>query len=191
MNPPTPLNLNAEQRAKIRLLICDVDGILTDGTLTYTAKGEEIKHFNAKDGLGIRLLMHFGVEVAIITARDSEPLKRRVKDLGIEHFYPGQDNKITALHELSKKLGLEPEQIAYIGDDMLDLPVMRAVGLAITVADGHSSVKHEAMAVTELSGGHGSVREVADALIDARQPLTDAYNEFLATKLGSDHLTTA
>jgi len=191
MEQVKPSDLNTEQRKQIRLLICDVDGVLTDGMLSYTAKGEEIKHFNVKDGLGIRLLIHSGVEVAIITARDSEPLRRRVQDLGIKHFYPGQDDKITALQELSEKLSLESKQIAYIGDDMLDLPVMRAVGLAITVADGHSSVKHEADAVTELKGGHGAVREVADALINARQPLADAYNEFLATKLGSTYLTTA
>jgi len=187
----SPKNLDTKQRSNIRLLICDVDGVLTDGTLSYTAKGEEIKHFNVKDGLGIRLLMHIGVEVAIITARDSEPLMRRVQDLGIKYFYPGQDNKITALQELSEKLALKPEQIAYIGDDMLDLPVMRQTGIAVTVADGHPSVKYEADAITELAGGQGAVRELADALIDAHQPLAEAYSEFLASKLGSDYLTTA
>jgi 3-deoxy-D-manno-octulosonate 8-phosphate phosphatase (KDO 8-P phosphatase) len=186
-----PMDLDAEKRAKIRLLICDVDGVLTDGILSYTAQGEEIKHFNVKDGLGIRLLMEFGVEVAIITARDSKPLKRRVQDLGIKHFYPGQDNKIIALQELLKILELEPEQIAYIGDDILDLPIMRRIGIAITVADGHRAVKQEADAVTELGGGRGAVREVTDALLDAHQSLEDIHKQFLATKLGSDYLTTA
>ncbi|MGV6816503.1 MAG: KdsC family phosphatase [Thiotrichales bacterium] len=175
----------------IKLLICDVDGVLTDGVLSYTADGEEIKHFNVKDGLGIRLLMHYGVDVAIITARDSGPLRRRVKDLGITHFYPGQDNKIVALNGLLVQLNLRPEEVAYIGDDMLDLPVMRKVGLAITVADGHLSVKNEARAITLSGGGKGAVREVADVLINARVPLTEAYNKFLATKLGEDYLTTA
>lgn len=175
----------------IRLLICDVDGVLTDGILSYTSDGEEIKHFNVKDGLGIRLLMHYEVEVAIITARNSGPLHRRVQDLGITHFYPGQDNKIIALEELLSQLNLQAEEVAYIGDDMLDLPVMRKVGLAITVADGHSSVKDEAQVTTSSAGGKGAVREVADALINAREPLTDAYNKFLATKLGADYLTTA
>lgn len=191
MCPLTLSNLNPDQRKNIRLLICDVDGVLTDGTLSYTAQGEEIKHFNAKDGLGLRLLMHHGVEVAIITARDSKPLARRIKDLGIKHFYPGQDHKILALHTLLKTLELTPEQVAYMGDDILDLPVMREVGLAITVADGHICVKQEADAITHLGGGRGAAREVTDALIDAHQPLADANNQFLATKLGTNHLTTA
>ncbi len=191
MQQLTLANLNTKQRKNIHLLICDVDGVLTDGTLSYTAQGEEIKHFNAKDGLGLRLLMHHGVEVAIITARDSKPLARRIKDLGIKHFYPGQDPKILALQTLLKTLELTPEQVAYIGDDILDLPVMRQVGLAITVADGHACVKQEADAITHLGGGRGAVREVTDALIDARQPLADANNQFLATKLGTDFLTTA
>lgn len=184
-------NIAKEIRSNIRLLICDVDGVMTDGRLAYTASGESVKYFNVKDGLGIRLLMAQGVEVAIITARDSKPLRSRVSDLGIKHFYPGQDNKQEALKELLSKLKLSPDKAAYMGDDMLDLPVMRDVGLAISVSDGHAMVQQEADAATLLGGGCGAVREVADALIDARQPLQEAYNDFLASKLGNDCLTTA
>ncbi|MBN2715129.1 MAG: HAD hydrolase family protein [Deltaproteobacteria bacterium] len=177
--------------AHISLVILDVDGVLTDGTLVYGEQGEVVKQFNAKDGLGIRLMQSVGIEVAVITARKSPILARRMTDLRIKRYYTGYDNKINAYNALLQDANISPDHIAYVGDDILDLPVMRKVMLPIAVRDAHFVVKNESKWVVDATGGHGAVREVADGLIAARTNLVDAYNEFLRTHVGCTGLEDA
>ena len=191
MNPdilPAPLK---ELAARISLVILDVDGVLTDGSLAYAENGELFKSFNAKDGLGIRLMQSVGIEVVVITARKSPILTKRMNDLHITRFYTGYDNKIDAFNSLLKDAAVSADEIAYVGDDILDLPVMRKVALPVAVADAHFVVKDEAKWVVTAIGGRGAVREVADGLITARQNLLDAYNDFLRTHVGCTGLENA
>ncbi len=167
--------LSQQTLASIKLVIFDIDGVLTDGTLYIGEHGELIKPFNAKDGVGFRLLEDNGVAVAVITAKDSAPLARRMKDLKVKHFYPGCHDKAQAFSELKSRLNIDDSMAAYVGDDVLDLPVMEQVGLAIAPADGYSLVKDMVHHVTTAKGGHGVVREVADLLIGSRQDLAEAY----------------
>lgn len=186
MNPMPDTIL--EIARKILLVILDVDGVLTDGTLAYTESGEQVKNFNAKDGFGIRMLQETGIQVAVITARQSPPLAKRMADLNIEHFYTGYDNKIEAFHMLLQKLKINKNNIAYVGDDILDLPVMREVGLPIAVGDAHFYTKESALWTTKAPGGHGAVREVSDALVSCRKNLREAYDQFLANRVGNSNL---
>ena len=167
---------------EIRLVIFDIDGVLTDGTLFYGESGEIMKPFNAKDGVGFRILQDNGVTVAVITAKHSAPLERRMKDLKVEHFYPGCHDKADAFSELKQTLEIDDAEAAYVGDDVLDLPVMEKVGLAISPADGYSMVREMAHLVTEANGGKGVVREVADFLVSSRTDLKQAYHKLVSPK---------
>lgn len=169
-----------EAAAGVRLLILDVDGVLTDGRLCYGPEGETFKTFDAKDGMGLKLLMREGVEVAVISARSARALKTRLSELGVERAFLGRGDKLTALRELTSELSVSLEQVAYAGDDVLDLPVLRAVGLSISPADGHEMVRGEVAWVTESGGGRGAVREIADELLRARGRLSAAVEEHLA-----------
>ena len=180
---PLPRTI-ADKVARLKLLILDVDGVLTDGTLSYSETGELVKHFNSKDGFGIRMLMETGVQVAVITARDSKPLAKRMADLKIEHYYTGYDHKIAAFDMLIENLKLSNDEIGYVGDDILDLPVMRKVGLPIAVSDAHFYVREQSLWVTEAAGGKGAVREVADGIISTRTDLRQAYDRFLSEHVG-------
>ncbi|MFH1019106.1 MAG: HAD hydrolase family protein [Pseudomonadota bacterium] len=153
---------------EIRLLLLDVDGVLTDGSIVYGDSGTELKSFNIKDGFGIRLLREAGVEVGIITARRSEAVERRARDLKLAHLYQGVGNKIEAFAEILATQKLTPQQVAYMGDDWLDLPLLSRVGLAVTVADGVAEVKAVAHYVTRQAGGRGAVRELCELIIEAR-----------------------
>lgn len=156
-------------RAKeIQLLLLDVDGVLTDGSIVYGNGGTELKGFNIKDGFGIRLLREAGVEVGIITARRSEAVERRAQDLKLAHLYQGVANKIEAFAEILAAQKLTPRQVAYMGDDWLDLPLLSRVGLAVTVADGVAEVKAVAHYVTREAGGRGAVRELCELIIEAK-----------------------
>jgi 3-deoxy-D-manno-octulosonate 8-phosphate phosphatase (KDO 8-P phosphatase) len=156
-------------RAKeIQLLLLDVDGVLTDGSIVYGNGGTELKGFNIKDGFGIRLLREAGVEVGIITARRSEAVERRAQDLKLAHLYQGVGNKIEAFAEILAAQKLIPQQVAYMGDDWLDLPLLSRVGLAVTVADGVAEVKAVAHYVTREAGGRGAVRELCELIIEAK-----------------------
>jgi 3-deoxy-D-manno-octulosonate 8-phosphate phosphatase (KDO 8-P phosphatase) len=156
-------------RAKgLKLFLLDVDGVLTDGTITYTHEGNEIKAFHTRDGLGIRLLMESGMEVGLITARESEAVNRRVRDLGIKHVFQKAKNKLKVFEKLLKELNLEPSAVGYMGDDWLDLPLLVRVGFAATVADAVPEVLQVAHFVTKRKGGRGAVREVCDLIIEAR-----------------------
>lgn len=172
----TPADLRA-RLAEVRVLVLDVDGVLTDGTLSYGAEGEVLKTFHVRDGLGIRLVLREGIAVAVITAKRSPMLLRRLADLGVEHVLDGREDKGVALGELAASLGVALDAIAFVGDDVLDLPALRRAGVSIAVADAHSLVRREVAWVTEERGGRGAVREVCDALLDARGRLSEACEE--------------
>jgi 3-deoxy-D-manno-octulosonate 8-phosphate phosphatase (KDO 8-P phosphatase) len=155
--------------ASIALLILDVDGVLTDGRLYYSARGEVLKVFDVKDGYGIKLLLKAGVAVAIISGRRSPMVSRRARDLGIRHVYQGSSDKLPIFERLRKRLKLDAAACAIVGDDLPDVPVMRAVGLAFAVADAHPAAIRAADMVTPQSGGRGAVRSICDLLVAARQ----------------------
>lgn len=153
---------------KLKLLILDVDGVLTDGRLFFDHNGEEYKCFHARDGHGIKLLRETGVEVAVISGRKSNSVALRMKSLGVEYIYQGHENKIAALAEIMQKTSLNPDQVAHIGDDLLDLPVMTRVGLSIAVNDANDAVKDYADWCTKTAGGQGAVREVCDFIMQTQ-----------------------
>jgi 3-deoxy-D-manno-octulosonate 8-phosphate phosphatase (KDO 8-P phosphatase) len=157
----------ATRSAAIRLLVLDVDGVLTDGTILL-GSGEELKSFHVRDGLGLQRLMSAGIEVAVISGRRSAAVARRMTELGVHHVFQGVDDKLAVLERLQGTLGLDAGKIAVVGDDLPDLPPMRAAGLAIAVADAHADVKAAAHWVTEAPGGRGAVREVSDRLLAVR-----------------------
>ncbi|MCH9645927.1 MAG: 3-deoxy-manno-octulosonate-8-phosphatase KdsC [Proteobacteria bacterium] len=164
---------------KIKLIIFDVDGVLTDGGLYFSDEGIELKRFNSLDGLGIKLLKQSGVEPAVISARNTPNVSHRMENLGIKHFYQGQSNKQIAYQELLDQLSLSPEHVAYVGDDVIDLPVMRTVGFPIAVANAHELVKDNACLITEKRGGHGAVREVCDFILKAQNNYDAALSAYL------------
>lgn len=169
----------AGKAEKIKLLILDVDGVLTDGSLFFGPQGEEYKAFNSRDGHGIKLLLKSGVEVAVITARTSVAVTARMEGLGVKHIYQGQQDKRLAFNELRASLGLDTEECAYVGDDVIDLPVMTAVGLAIAVADAHPFVIEHSDCTTRLSGGRGAVREVIDMILFSQNNYQALYQPYL------------
>ena len=168
-----------EKAKKLKLLILDVDGVLTDGKLFFDNQGNEYKSFHARDGHGIKLLRQTGVEVAVISGRKSSSVALRMKNLGIEYVYQGHENKQAAFDELIQKTGITPEQAAHVGDDLLDLPIMTRVGLAIAVNDANFAVKQRAHWCTTLPGGHGAVREVCDFIMQAQGSFEDIVNFYL------------
>ncbi len=168
-----------EKAKKLKLLILDVDGVLTDGKLFFDNDGNEYKSFHAQDGHGIKMLRQTGVEVAVISGRKSQSVALRMKNLGIEHVYQGHENKIAAFNALIEKLGITPEQAAHVGDDVIDLPVMIRVGLAIAVNDANFAVKQHADWCTTLPGGQGAVREVCDFIMQAQGHFDDMLNAYL------------
>lgn len=152
----------------IRLLVCDVDGVLTQGDVYLDNTDLELKAFNIKDGLGIRLLQRSGIEIAIITGRQSSIVKRRMQELGITHIYQGQEDKIAAYNELLDKLDIDTTEVAYVGDDLPDLPLMKRAALGIAVSDAHSFVLQKADWVTKHNGGQGAVRDIADLILESK-----------------------
>ncbi|MCP3850094.1 MAG: HAD hydrolase family protein, partial [Gammaproteobacteria bacterium] len=144
--------------------------------LNYGPDGELFKQFNVKDGVGIKLLQQQEIDVAVITAKDSKPLSQRMKDLSIQYFYPGCNNKLAAFAELLERLNLGADQVAYVGDDVIDLPVMTQVGLSIAVKDAHAFVKKRSDYISIAKGGQGVAREVADLILDAQFDLDKLYS---------------
>lgn len=168
-------------RAKhIRLIAFDVDGIMTDGGLYLSDSGEEIKRFNSLDGHGLKMLRASGVEAAIITGRTSRCVELRAQNLGIAYLYQGVENKLEAMHDLLGKLGLDLDAAAYMGDDVVDLPVMRRTSLAITVPEAPELVRTHAHYVTRRPGGHGAVREVCELLMSAQNTLDAQLAPYLS-----------
>lgn len=159
----------------IKLLICDVDGVMTNGLVYIGNNGKELKAFNVKDGYGICCLLTYGVEVAIISGCKAKLLKDRAKTLGINYFYKGQSDKRLAYNDLITRLKLQPQQIAYIGDDFIDWSVMSQVGLSVAVADAHPMLLSKVNYVTYQAGGKGAVREICDLILLAQDKLEKAY----------------
>lgn len=157
-----------KRAAKIRLLLLDVDGVLTDGGIMIDDRGVESKRFDVRDGQGITLLIHAGIQVGLLTGRYSKIVRRRAKELGVTIVYQNAQNKIEIYERIRRKIGLKDEQIAYVGDDIMDLPVLRKAGLAITVRDGWPGLRVEVDYVTETKGGRGAVREVSELLLKAQ-----------------------
>lgn len=149
----------------IKLLILDVDGVLTDGALYYSDKGEHIKRFNTRDGQGIKLAQAYNLEIAIISARKTEIVDNRFKELGVKHIYQHCYDKAKKINELSSELKISLEQVGYIGDDILDVPPLEIVGLPICPKDAHPTALTKAKLVTETAGGDGCVREVIDLIL--------------------------
>ena len=168
-----------KQAKKIKLVIFDVDGVLTDGSLFFGDDGQEYKAFYARDGLGIKLLQRTGVEVGVITARSSKLVNHRMENLGIKHLYQGRLDKMEAFNDLIKKLGVSADETAYAGDDVIDLPVMKKVGLAIAVQDAHPFVKKHAHWITEHNGGRGAARDICELIMEAQGTLEEQLNTFI------------
>jgi len=168
-----------DKAARIRLLIFDVDGVLTDGSLFVGDDGQEYKAFNSRDGHGIKMLQRYGVEIAVITGRTSLVVEHRMANLGITHVYQGKLEKLPAYEELRNKLGIGAEETAYVGDDVVDLPVMRRVGLAIAVQDAHPLVLQHSHWQTPHSGGRGAARDVCEMLLEAKGVLQDEMSRYL------------
>lgn len=158
-----------QQAAAIRLLICDVDGVFSDGRIYLANSGEELKAFHTRDGYGIKALRHAGIEVAIITGRQSAIVERRMTSLTVPYIYQGRENKIPAFEELQQTLQLKPQQIAYIGDDLADWAVMQHCGLSVAVQDAHPYLRRHADYTTSIAGGYGAVRELCDLLLISQQ----------------------
>ena len=154
--------------AKIRMLVLDVDGVLTDGKLYFDHAGNELKAFNTRDGLGMKALQRSGIEVAVITGRKSEAVSHRMAQLEIQHVYQGREDKLNAFLHLLELTGLEASQVCFAGDDWIDLPLLLRVGLAVSVADGEERVKEHAHWITQRNGGDGAVREICNLILAAQ-----------------------
>mgnify|MGYP006276790599 FL=1 len=171
-----------EKAENIKLFITDVDGILTDGSIYLGNDGEEFKAFNSQDGMGIKLAQREGIEVAIITGRESKIVERRANELAIEEIYQGIDDKLSILKQLIEKYGIDNDQIAYIGDDLNDLPVLKEVGLSLTAANGVEQVKEEVDHVTKRSGGRGAVREAINLILKLKTGDSGSGGDSIAKK---------
>jgi 3-deoxy-D-manno-octulosonate 8-phosphate phosphatase (KDO 8-P phosphatase) len=157
-----------DRATRIRMLVLDVDGVLTDGRLYFDNRGNEMKAFYTRDGLGMRALQSHGIILALITGRQSEIVTHRAAQLGVELVYQGRNDKLNAFNELLSETGVDEQQICYAGDDWIDIPVLDRVGLAVTVADADAVVKSRVHWVTSRSGGYGAVREICDLILAAR-----------------------
>lgn len=162
----------------VRLLILDVDGILTSGTIYFDNTGTEVKGFHVLDGLGIKLLLQSGTEVALLSGKHSHAVTQRAKELGIKHVYLGHDDKRPVYQQLKQKLKLQDEQIAYMGDDLPDLPIMRSVGFAATVPHAPDIIQQSAHFVTQRQGGVGAVREICDFILKAQNKYDSLIHSF-------------
>ncbi len=174
------MNLDPCERARgVRLIVFDVDGVMTDGSLYLCDDGQEYKAFNSQDGLGMKLLKASGVEMAIITGRTSRVVVKRAENTGVSRFYQGVEDKLEAFVHLAQELGLGLAQCAFMGDDVVDLPPMRRSGFAVTVPDAPQLVKEHAHYVTRNGGGRGAVREIAEFIMQAQGTLDAQMAQFL------------
>lgn len=172
-------DLVAESAARLRLMAFDVDGVLTNGDLYYSPRGEELKVFSSLDGHGLKMLQEAGLDVAIITGRTSEMVSLRAANLGIKHVFQGVSDKRAVMRELRMQLDLDSDYCGYMGDDVVDLPILRACGFSATVADGHDFVKQHVDYVARKGGGAGAVREVSDFILQAQGKLENMLQAYL------------
>lgn len=163
---------------QIRLLVLDVDGVMTDGRIIYGQNGDELKAFHSQDGFGIKLVQFYNIEVAIITGRRSASVDRRANELGIQHLVQGREDKLVALRELLTTIGVELREVAYMGDDLSDLSAMLAVGLCCAPADAHPEITAIAHYTAQRGGGFGAVRELCDQLLLARNQYQQAISRY-------------
>ncbi len=168
-----------EKLKRIKLLLLDVDGVMTDGGIIYNDHGEEIKKFSCRDGFGLRILMDAGIDVGIVTGRKSGVLLHRCKNLGISLIFDGIIEKGSVLEPVLQQTRIGSEEIAFMGDDLIDLPLMKRVGLAVTVADAHETVLEHAHLITCAKGGAGAVREVCEAILKAKGLWANIIGRFL------------
>lgn len=162
---------NQIRASKIKLLICDVDGVFSDGRIYLGNQGEELKAFHTKDGFGIKAILNAGINVAVITGRQSHIVESRMQALGVPYIYQGKEDKLSVYQSLLAKLSLASDEVAYIGDDVVDLPVIKDCGLGIAVQDAHPLVQQEADLITFTRGGFGAVREVCDLFLQCHNLL--------------------
>lgn len=168
-----------EKAKKIKCLICDVDGVLTDGLLYLDNHGNELKTFHVQDGMGLKLLMAAGIDVAVITTSNNAVIDHRMKQLGIVHYFKGQVDKRVAYIQLKTRLGYADEEIAYVGDDLPDIAIIKQVGLKITVSNGMPQVKEIAELITTRKGGRGAVREICDFILKIQKKQELALDRYL------------
>lgn len=169
-----------QRAAQIRLVVFDVDGVLTDGSLFFGDDGQEYKAFHSRDGHGMKMLQMTGVDIAIITGRTSSVVEHRMENLGIRHVFQGQLDKLPTFQRLCDELGLEPAHTAYVGDDVVDLPILRRVGLAVAVQDAHHLVKQHAHWQTPSPGGRGAARDLCELIMEAQGTLDGQFRRYLA-----------
>jgi 3-deoxy-D-manno-octulosonate 8-phosphate phosphatase (KDO 8-P phosphatase) len=167
-----------EKAKKIKVLVLDVDGVLTDGTLFFDNKGKEYKGFNVQDGLGIKLMQKAGIQIAVISGRSSKPVELRMAMLGVKLVYLGQLEKGIALEEILHKTGCNADEVAHVGDDLIDLPVFTRVGFAVAVRNANEQILPYVDWQTELSGGQGAVREVCDFILQSQGKLEALVESF-------------
>lgn len=165
--------------AKTKLLALDVDGVMTNGSVYFTALGDEMKSFNILDGQGIKSMLVNNIEVAIITGRTSPLTERRARDLGIKHITQGREDKKTALLELCSFLNISPDEVAYVGDDLPDLSAIKLANVGFTVPNAHPFIRKHADYCTSLKGGEGAVREVCDLILCAKGLIDSYYRAYM------------
>ncbi len=165
--------------ARIKFIAFDIDGVMTDGSLIYTAEGTELKTFNVQDGQGVKLAQRAGIDLAIVTGRTSPALEARAADLGITHLYQGVTNKRDMLGKLLERQGLGWPAVAYMGDDLMDLSAMTRCGMAIAPSTAHAQVKARSHLVTQLGGGKGAVREAIEFILAAQGKLDGLFASYL------------
>ncbi|HJW27065.1 MAG TPA: HAD hydrolase family protein [Rhodocyclaceae bacterium] len=172
--------MDARSRAaRIKLMVFDIDGVMTDGGLHYTDDGRELKTFHVHDGLGLKLMQRAGIDMAIVTGRTSGVVLARAADLGIVHVFQGVANKRAAVEELIARLGLHWPEVGFMGDDFIDLPAMLQCGFAVAPANAHPLVKERSHAVTDASGGRGAVREAVEFVLAAQGKLDALFASYL------------
>lgn len=168
-----------EKLKKVKVVLLDVDGVLTDGGIYYTNRGDEIKKFNVKDGSGIKMAIRAGFKFAIITGRVSNIVLKRATELGINNIYQGVKQKHTLIDDIKKEFKVTEEEVAFIADDIIDLELFKKVGVRIAVADAHKMIKRYAHIITNASGGNGAVREFIDMLLDVNGLWEKAIEQYL------------
>ena len=170
-----------ERASNIRMLVLDVDGVLTDGKLYFDHDGNEMKAFNTRDGMGMKALQRCGIEIAVITGRKSEAVAQRMAQLGVQHVYQGREDKLSAFLHLLEITGLDALQVCFAGDDWIDIPVLLKAGLAVSVADAEDRVKEHAHWITGRNGGDGAVREICNLILSAQDKEQTILDEILAS----------
>ena len=173
------MDIATRQAIPLKLLLLDVDGVLTDGRITYDSDGEELKSFHIHDGLGIKLLQQAGIQVGIITGRSSAMVTRRASELGINYLLQGREDKYTAMSGIQKELGLSLDEIGYMGDDLPDLAAIRHAGFGIAPANAPAIIREHATLVTTLRGGEGAVREACEFILAAQGKLDSIITPYL------------